>query len=488
MNLKRIATLTAETSMRPWFSYVLLLLITLFAAVLRFYKLGAWSFWIDEIYTINHAMSHFSRPELILEHIPPSRNWVPVSVILTAQVLNSWGVNEWNARLTSAIIGILTIPILYLPLSKIFGRQTALIAILLLAISPWHIFWSQNARFYTALMLIYSLALFTFHFGLERNRPHYFIAFYILFYLAMSERLIAVVLIPVIALYLLLLWRLPLEKPPGLNLRNILILTAPVIVFLLYEIYLFAATGDFIFASDLELLAPPIDSPVRLLIVFALSIGSPLLCLAFFSGAELVQKKDRAGLFFFIAAILPPILFALITPFVFVVERYAFISLAFWIVLAASGIRTLFTVARQHRSLIALAVIFVLLADATGENLLYYQINHGNRLEWREAVGYVRERMEAGDIVVSTRAPLAGYYLGREVLEFQDLHPSDLEKIDAPIWFVMDYPGIWHGRYDSRVWMEERSQLLQFSYLRVAEGIFLQIYRFDPTHAEGASK
>jgi hypothetical protein len=271
-------------------------------------------------------------------------------------------------------------------------------------------------------------------------------------------------------------------------LRNILILTAPVIAFLLYEIYLFAATGDFIFASDLELLAPPIDSPVRVLIVFAFSIGIPLLCLALFSGVELFQKKDRAGLFFFIAAILPPSLFALITPFVFVVERYAFVSLAFWIVLAGSGIYTLFTIARQHRSLIALAVIFVLLADATGENLLYYQINHGNRLEWREAVGYVRERMDGGDIVVSTRAPLAGYYLGGEVLEFQDLHPSDLEKIDAPIWFVMDYPGIWHGRYDSRVWMEERAQLLQFSYLRVAEGIFLQIYRFDPVQAEGPSE
>lgn len=472
----------------PWMQYVWLMLITLLAAGLRFYKLGAWSFWIDEIYTINHARSHFSSLSLLLQNLPPNRNWVPTSVILTAQAMNTWGVSEWSARLTSAVIGILTIPILYLPLSKIFGKQTALIAMLLLAVSPWHIFWSQNARFYAALMLIYSLTLFTFHFGFEQNRPHYFIAFYILFYLAMSERLIAVVIMPVIAVYLLLLWRLPFEKPPGANLRNILLLAAPIIAFLLYEIYLFAATGDFIFASDLELLAPPIDSPIRLLIVIAFSIGVPLLCLAFFSGAELVQKKNRAGLFFFIAAILPPILLALLNPFVFVVERYAFVSLVFWIVLAASGLQTLLTTTGQSRILIALGVIFALLADATAENLLYYQINHGNRLEWREAVGYVQERMEDGDIVVSTRAPLAEYYLGGKVLEFRNLLPNDLEKIDHPIWFVMDYPGIWHGRYASKVWMEERAQLLQFSYLRVAEGNTLLIYRFDPAQVESPSK
>jgi 4-amino-4-deoxy-L-arabinose transferase-like glycosyltransferase len=400
---------------------------------------------------------------------------------MRTQQLNAWGVSEWSARLTSALIGILSIPILYVPVQRIFGVRAALIAMLLLAVSPWHIFWSQNARFYTALMLIYSLALFAFHFGLERNRPQYFAAFYVLFYLAMSERMIAVVLMPVIAMYLLLLWRLPFEKPSGLNLRNILILAAPVIAFLLYEMYLLAATGDFIFASDLELLAPPIDSPIRLLIVIAFSIGIPLLCLGFFSGADLVLKKEREGLLFLIAAVIPPMLIALLNPFVFVVERYAFVSLLFWVVLAASGIQSLFTLVNRNGILIAAAVIFVLLADAAGDNLLYYQINRGNRLEWREAAEFVRAGMAEGDVVVSTRAPLAGYYLGRDALEFQDLSPADLETIDAPIWFIMDYPGIFHGRGDSKEWMETHGQLLKFSFLRTNEENSLLIYYFDPT-------
>ncbi len=480
MNLKRIANWISENSSRTWFDYGLLFFITLLAAALRFYKLGEWSFWIDEIYTINHATSHFSSGDLILQHIPPARNWVPVSIILTAQTMNAWGVNEWSARLTSMVIGILTIPILYMPTKRIFGRRVALIALLLLAITPWHIFWSQNARFYTALMLFYSLALFVFYFAIEQNRPLYFISFYILFYLAMSERLIAVLLLPVIFVYLLLLWLLPFEKPAGFNLRNVIILSAPLILFLIYETYLFAVTGDFIFEVDLELLAPPIDNPIRLLIVIAFSIGIPILCLAFFNGIFLFSKKSRAGLFFLTAAILPPAMIAMANPFFFVVERYAFVTLFFWIALAAKGISALFAITNKYAIALSFGVLFILLADAAGDNLFYYQINHGNRLEWRESVGYVQERMDNGDVVVSTRAPLAGYYLSQDVLEFQELSPDDLETIDAPIWFIMDYPGIWHGRHDSKAWMEEHAQLLQFTFLRVMEENSLLIYRFDP--------
>ena len=85
----------------PWLPYGLLFLITIFAAGLRFFRLGEWSFWIDEIYTINHASNHFSSLSLILDHIPPDRNWIPLSVILTAQVMNIWGIHELSARFVS---------------------------------------------------------------------------------------------------------------------------------------------------------------------------------------------------------------------------------------------------------------------------------------------------------------------------------------------------------------------------------------------------
>jgi hypothetical protein len=73
----------------PASPYLLLAAITLLAAALRFYKLGEWSFWVDEFYSVNRAINHFSSPELIFQNIPPERYWIPTSTILMAQVLIS---------------------------------------------------------------------------------------------------------------------------------------------------------------------------------------------------------------------------------------------------------------------------------------------------------------------------------------------------------------------------------------------------------------
>jgi mannosyltransferase len=469
----------------PASPYLLLAAITLLAAALRFYKLGEWSFWVDEFYSVNRAINHFSSPELIFQNIPPERYWIPTSTILMAQVFNLSGVSEWNARLVSTLLGILSIPLFYVLINKVFGKSIALIAVLLLAISPWHIFWSQNARFYMALMILYTLALFAFHHGMERDRPLYFILFYLFFYLAMSERMVAAFLMPSVAVYLLMLAVLPIEKPPGFRLRNIFLLLSPIILFLILQIYMLITTGKFIFATDLEALPGPIDSPIRLLIVIAFSIGLPVVIMAFFSGLFVSFKKERAGLLFFINALVPMILLALLNPIVFTVDRYAFVTLLFWIVLAAMGIKNVFSIAGRPGILIAAAVFFIFVGDMAGEGLMYYQINRGNRLGWREASAFVQENKQDDDVVIATRFELASFYSGEEVVDYQSLNAKDLDGIEQTIWFIIDYPGIWHGNPEGEAWINEHATLLQFSYLRTREQNSLLIYRYDPTGVQG---
>jgi len=476
----RIRTIYQIMQTHPVSPYLLLGAITLLAAVLRLYKLGEWSFWIDEIYTIERAQMHYANPELILRNIPPARYWMPLSTILTAQAINLWGVSEWGTRFVSMMIGTITIPVLYFPMKKLLGVGVTLVALLLLALSPWHIFWSQNARFYTALMLFSTLALFAFYFAIERDRPAYLIAFYLLFYLGMSERMIAGFILPVAAAYLLLLWVLPIEKPPGFRWRNILIFSAPLILFLILQIYVFATRGAFIFGMDIEALPSAIDSPSRLLIVIAFSIGLPVLLMALFTGLDSALKKERAGLFFLTAALLPVILLALTSPFVFTVERYALITLVFWIGLAAAGVKTVFALAGKRGFLLALAVFAILLGDAAGENLMYYQINRGNRLDWREAAAYVQENKEPDAVIISTRWELANQYTGEEVIDYQTIQPEDLEQIHQPMWFIIDYPGIWHGSHESKTWMESHATIVWHTYLRTREQNSLVIYHYDP--------
>jgi 4-amino-4-deoxy-L-arabinose transferase-like glycosyltransferase len=121
------------------------------------------------------------------------------------------------------------------------GGGVALLASLFLAVNPRHLYWSQNARFYTALLLFYTLALLIFYFGIEKDKPWYMVLFLILLGLAVQERLFAVFLVPVVAAYLLILRFLPFEKPAGLRWRNVLILLIPsLLIGLLYSVEFFS--------------------------------------------------------------------------------------------------------------------------------------------------------------------------------------------------------------------------------------------------------
>jgi 4-amino-4-deoxy-L-arabinose transferase-like glycosyltransferase len=466
---------------KPWMQYVWLLLITVFAAAFRLYRLGAWSFWIDEIYTVNHAMAHFSTPQLILEHLPPNRNWVPISVMLTAQVINLWGVSELSARLAAAIIGILTVPALYFPVKKIFNVQVATVAALLLAISPWHLFWSQNARFYSSLLLFYTLALIAFHFGLERNKPVYFLGFYVFLYLALSERLFAVFIFPVIGIYLIVLWAFKFERPTGLNPRNISLLGTPILVGGVIELYSLIAKGESRFFADFGwFFLYRNDDYIRLLGNISFNIGVPLMALAIFGGIYLILRKDRAGLLMAINAVVPLIMLLAANPFIFTKDRYAFIILFSWIVLAALAVHEMLSHINGLRKWIAVGILVLLIADAGGDMLLYYRVNHGNRAEWKTAFATIEQKSQPDDFVVTYWPEFKPFYLDREFVQYEDVDVPTLLNSGKRYWFVIDAETIW-ANPDVIVFLESNARLIDIRYLRTPDDFFLRIYFFDPT-------
>jgi mannosyltransferase len=261
--IKRLSSILTNFETKSNYQYLLLMAITLLATALRFYKLGEWSFWIDEIFTIKRAQAHVNIEDILHWWWQPA-----LSLILIDGALDTLGINEWSARLVPAVIGVISIPVLYFPIKKLFGPEVALIAVFLLAISPWHLYWSQNARFYTSLMLLYSLASFAFFFSLEQDRPWYILGFFLLLFLAVGERVIALFMAPVVICYLLLLKIMPFEKPPGLRARNLLFFLLPGIAFAIHEVYGFLTNGYIFLAHAYEtFVGKPIDSPVRILIL-----------------------------------------------------------------------------------------------------------------------------------------------------------------------------------------------------------------------------
>jgi uncharacterized membrane protein len=480
MQAKRISGGTMALLDQPWMQYVWLSLITLLAAVLRFYKLGEWSFWIDELYTINHANAHFSSLSLIFENIPPARNWVPVSVILTAQVLNFLEVSEWSARLASVLISILSIPILYFPTRRMFSERVALIAVLLLAVAPWHIYWSQNARFYTSLLLFYTLALMAFHFGLERNRMGYFILFYALLYLAFSERLFAFFIFPVIAVYLVALWIFRFEKPQGLTWRNMVLAGLPILVGAVIELYSWIVNGESRFFADFNwFFLYRNDDRLRLLGNISFNIGIPLMALAFFGALFLILRKDRAGLLMAVNAFFPLLLLIVANPYIFTKDRYVFIILFSWLILAAVTVVALFTHVNGLYKWLAIGVLVLLLADAGGDSLLYFRSNHGNRAEWKTAFHIIREKSQPDDIVVTYWPEFKPFYLDREFIQYEGIDVPTVLGSGKRYWFVIDAETI-NANMDVNAFLVENARLMDVRYLRTPDDFYLRIYLFDP--------
>ena len=136
-----------------------MVLIILIGAVLRVYDLGAESFWFDEIFTI-HFVS-LDLPTLIQQLTTEVEMTRHAVYYLSAHfwVLPS-GISEVSIRSLSVIFGVLSIGMMYLVGRQLFGENVGLISSFLMAVSEFQIYHSQEARFYSLLVLLTLCSLY----------------------------------------------------------------------------------------------------------------------------------------------------------------------------------------------------------------------------------------------------------------------------------------------------------------------------------------
>ena len=117
-----------------------LLAIILLALLLRFYQIGQQSFWTDEV----RSIWVFTRPKQCLHFDMHG----PLHAVLVV-FWSIWGGlgTAWT-RALSALIGAGTVPLFYVLVRRLGGARVALIASFLLAISPFHVWYSQEMRNY----------------------------------------------------------------------------------------------------------------------------------------------------------------------------------------------------------------------------------------------------------------------------------------------------------------------------------------------------
>lgn len=148
-------------------------LILLTALILRLINLNQ-SLWLDEainvVYSQKYSFFDFLTVYSLGDFHPPlyfGLLWIWTKI---------FGISEIAVRIPSVIFGILTVWLTYLTGKKLFNVKTGLVAALLLALNPLHVYYSQEARMYSLAAFAVTLSFWALINLLNGRR--YFIAVY----------------------------------------------------------------------------------------------------------------------------------------------------------------------------------------------------------------------------------------------------------------------------------------------------------------------
>lgn len=125
------------------------------AAFLRLPSLAYESLWVDEFITLLISKA----PLLSLPLEAAQRDSQPPLFYLLVRGINALGTNEVTLRLTSVLAGLATIPAIGWIAKQLSGCRAALIAMGILAISPFHVWYSLEARGYALVLFLLTLSV-----------------------------------------------------------------------------------------------------------------------------------------------------------------------------------------------------------------------------------------------------------------------------------------------------------------------------------------
>ncbi len=182
------ATIAARQDAIPWVALGALVAV---AAVARGIGLNG-GLWIDEVYSLLYSFrSPVSR--ILTEYWGDNHH--PLYALLAHATRGVFGESSWSVRLPSVLFGVATVPALFLLARRLLSQREALLASALLAVSYHHVWFSQNARGYSAIafftVVLTGLALR----GLSGSQPRVWYWYAVVSALAAFTHLTAVLVV-----------------------------------------------------------------------------------------------------------------------------------------------------------------------------------------------------------------------------------------------------------------------------------------------------
>jgi hypothetical protein len=396
-----------------------LLAISAVALLLRLFALGEWSLWIDEAHTWRDAtMPLFSAPR-VDGFLDSNRQFYPLTFLwLRGLLALGWGQDEVSLRLPFVVVGAATVPLLGLCGRHLVGATPAVLAAGVLAVDPWHVFWSQNARGYAIVVMMAVVVADRAFAYVRSDRLRDLMVVWAAVAVGALSHPTGVLLLLGVAAFLLLRAR-PLV---GRRLVHLGVGAVLAVAALPWAIDYLPFEG-FMLSNDSPSLLHFLQTTgfyFRPVVLLLAAVG--LWQLRAFGG------RDRS-------LALGSLLF---TPFVVLMvigacrvlttARYAICALpvvtwlaAFAVAHVAAAIgRATSRTARLPRLLAVGALPLLLVAEHTVGLVDYYTVQHGQRARWREAATFLQERAAGRPLRVSTiNHPTMLYYLRPGQWEFR---------------------------------------------------------------------
>jgi uncharacterized membrane protein len=333
---------------------VLLIAILLLASAIRFYRIGAEDLWLDEIYSLNRASVPFNQVTVGWDNYRVITHYAYDHLALRAWMLG--GSSPAYLRTFSALCSILSVLLLFWISRLFFNREISLVSSLLLGLSSYHLYYSQEARAYAlqVLCLLGMVYCLEKAFRTERNRwygGHILLAIFAIYLQAFSIFCWAGILGWII------IRKYGLKE--NLSLSSILssqgMIALAIIPYFIYlalpggKAYLdwipspqpgiLLATYNYYLAGKAWLIVPQL---IRWGLIL-LSIGLLLMALPWWhkkGNEESTNSKELNGLGLGWCLFIIPVVLFYLTSFykpIFIPDRYLIISLPFFYLLLAAG-------------------------------------------------------------------------------------------------------------------------------------------------------
>ncbi len=138
-------------------------LIVLLAFGLRVYHLGAQAIWWDEslsVYRATRDLGTILANTILIQNIVTHDLQPPLYFFLQHFLVRAFGISEFALRFLSLAANVATVPLLYALARRWLSSPIALVAALLGALSPFWVWYAQEARPYALVLFWSTLAVY----------------------------------------------------------------------------------------------------------------------------------------------------------------------------------------------------------------------------------------------------------------------------------------------------------------------------------------